>query len=149
MCSWIQSEKQTHTEHWALKQMKESWSNKIGKTSLFWQKFWQSCGWTMNAVLRPSPIVLYSNIPQPVTILECSSYIPWNFSNFPTTFIKTLQIGKSIGFLPQPEALISAITSVCSRQTGNEILCHNYATILFLCSSPYISYFVNCVYPCS
>lgn len=104
-----------------------------GKNSPFWQKFWQSCGWTMNAALRPSRTVHHctrsSSTPQLVPILVCSSYIPWIFSNFPTTFIKTLQIGKSIGFLPQPEALISAITSFCSRQSGNEILC---CTILFM-----------------
>lgn len=93
------------------------------KNRLFWQKFWQLCGQTMNAVLRPSPTAHHctrsSSTPQPVTILAFSSYLPWIFSNFPTTFIQSFQLGKSIGFLPQPEAFISAITSCCSRQTAN------------------------------
>lgn len=115
--------KNTHTHILGTQADERILIKQAGKNSLFWQKFWQSCGWTMNAVLWPNPTVHHctrsSGTPQPVIILACSSYIPWIFSDFPTSFIQTLQTGKSIGFLPQPEALISAITSCCSRQTAN------------------------------
>lgn len=121
-----------------------------GKKSLFWQKFWQFCGWTTNAVLRPSPTVQHhhtrrSGTPQPIIILACSSYIPWIFSNLPL-LCKLFRFGKFIGFLPQLQALSSAITSCCSRPIANLIVCRAFCAIPFLCCSHCIPHFGNCVY---
>lgn len=120
-----------------------------GKESLFWQKFWQSCGWTTNTVLRPSSATQHHRIrrsgtPQPIIILVCCIYIPWIFSSLPL-LCKLFSSGKFIVFLPQQEALSSVIISCCSRMIANWIICHTCCTMPFLYYSNCISNFGNCL----